>query len=66
MKVKEYYSSVSEQVLYEIALNPVDRCKHYYAFWVSVKEQDIKFLTMDEHVRIDKILQLHKRLHKRK
>ena len=63
MKVKNKYSSVSEQFLFEFTLNEsrMNFNRYHYAFWMSVKELDTRELTLDEQIRIDKILDLHTR-----
>jgi hypothetical protein len=64
--VKQYYSNISEQVLFEISLEEKNRCRHYYAFWISVKDLPMSELKFDDVMRIDKITQMHKQLLKKR
>jgi hypothetical protein len=59
MLVKQKYSYLSEQQLYEWSLlepTPFNRNKVYaYAYWHSIKELEYKLLTFDDIVRLEKI-----------
>ena len=63
MKVKERYSTFSEPLMFEWTLEtptPFNRQKRqHYAYWLSVKELDVKELTFDDALRMDKIQTQH-------
>ena len=59
MLVKQKYSYLSEQQMYEWTLEtptPFNRSKRFaYAFWHSIKDLEFKLLTFDDIVRLEKI-----------
>ena len=59
MLVKQKYSYLSEQQMYEWTLEtptPFNRSKRFaYAFWHSIKDLKFKLLTFDDIVRLEKI-----------
>lgn len=62
MRVKDKYCSVSESFLYELSMSAMKFYKHYYAYWMSVKNLLVSELTFEDTVKLDKIEQLHKRM----
>ena len=60
--VKQYYSHISEQRMYEWSLEEptmFNRAKRqHFAFFTSVKEIDMKSLSVDELMRLTKIADL--------
>ena len=55
MLVKEKYSGVSESYLFELQETKSMGRKHYYAFWCSVKNIDVKFLKFEDLMYLSKI-----------
>jgi hypothetical protein len=66
MTVKQKYSSVSESFLYEFELNNRMGYKWYYGWWQQLKDLSAHNLRLDQQMKIDKILELHMRMLKKK
>lgn len=55
MKVKQKYNNISESFLYELSLSKVRGKVHYYAFWCSIKEENVANLNFEETLYLSKI-----------
>jgi hypothetical protein len=55
MKVKQKYTNISESFLYELALSQIRGKKHYYAFWLSIKEESVNNLNFEETLYLSKL-----------
>ena len=69
MLVKQRYSFMSEQVLYEWSLQNANRYNmskvYAYDFWVSIKNKECSELMLSDIVRLDKIIDAYMRELKR-
>jgi hypothetical protein len=63
MKVKQKYSFLSEQMMYEWSQLEPTRYnmgkRMYYAYWQSIKDLNVSELEFDDYVRIGKIEDMH-------
>ena len=55
MLVKQKYTSISESFLYELSLSNMHGKKHYYKFWMSIKETPVKQLKFADFMYLSKI-----------
>jgi hypothetical protein len=61
--VKEKWSDLSEQMMYEWTMatpTAYNRAKRgHYAFWMSVKNEPVAFMSFEEVLRLCKIRETH-------
>lgn len=65
MLVKERYSHFSDGFLYELLLSNRFGYKHYYQWWMDLKERTLKSITLEESLKLSKIHQAHMKMLKR-
>ena len=65
MLVKQKYSSISETFLHELSLTNQHGKKHYYKFWLSVKDKPVTELDFKDTMYLAKIEDCQSRAFKR-